>query len=286
MSIEDIILSKDRRGVSQLRDKLPPNFCQEAARFILGSKGPIIFLTGFYMTLKHRYETDGPIGSVILGQALEKLEYKVYYVTDGCAQMMRDLINCRPDQVIEFPVTDHDSSKKLAKDIIDDLRPDLAISVERCALSKDKKYLNMRGGDMSEYTAKLDYLFMGVDRTVGIGDGGNEIGMGLLYDAVAEASDPVLTRTPSTIPATHLVIASVSNWGAYGLAGYLSILSNRYLLPALGEEQALIRRWIDMGGVDGITGESAYTVDTFPLEDNASIFTDIHREVTGAGVSS
>ncbi|MCH8198648.1 MAG: hypothetical protein IIA54_01080 [Chloroflexi bacterium] len=34
MSIEDIILDRDSRGVSQLRGHLPANFCQEAAELI------------------------------------------------------------------------------------------------------------------------------------------------------------------------------------------------------------------------------------------------------------
>ena len=98
MSIEDIILSMDRRGVSQLRNKLSANYCEQAAKFVLESKGPILILTGFYMTLKHKYETDGPIGAMILGRVLELLGYSVYYVTDGCAQMIRDSIGGASDQ--------------------------------------------------------------------------------------------------------------------------------------------------------------------------------------------
>ena len=56
---------------------------------------------------------------------------------------------------------------------------DWVIAIERCGPSPDGTPRNMRGRDLSEYTAPLDRLFSaGPWQTIGIGDGGNELGMG------------------------------------------------------------------------------------------------------------
>ncbi|MCH7997839.1 MAG: DUF4392 domain-containing protein, partial [Chloroflexi bacterium] len=158
----------------------------------------------------------------------------------------------------------------------------LAVSIERCGMTEEKKYLNMRGKDISSHTAKIDYLFQRVDRTVGIGDGGNEIGMGLLYDEIPKIS--TLVESPAITPAEHLIIASVSNWGGYGLVGYLSILSGRNLLLSAKEDEKLIKKWVDMGGVDGVSGEQTYTVDNTTPEQNSDVLARIHQEIAAAGV--
>ena len=127
------------------------------------------------------------------------------------------------------------------------------------------RYLNMRGLDISQYNAKLDYLF-DHDVTVGIGDGGNEIGMGNLIRHI-----PLVETLPDEPTATRvnkLIIASVSNWGGYGLIAALSLLSKRNLLPTAEEEEEVIRRMVDLGAVDGISTQRVYAVDGFPLEEN------------------
>ena len=76
--------------------------------------------------------------------------------------------------------------------------------------------------------------------------------------------DRGISRTPCVTSATHLLLASVSNWGAYGLVTALEILTKQALAPNHADD----RRWMmeihEAGAVDGITGRSEMTVDTFP----------------------
>ncbi len=282
MTIEDIILSGDTRGVSRLRRRLPPDFCRQAAQYVIESESPILILTGFYV--KGSWETDGPPGAVAIGRALEALGKDVFYVTDGAAPMLRKMVGSPKKKVREFPITGHEASKIAARSITTELKPGLAISIERCGMTKDPKlYLNMRGVDISENTAKLDYLFRGVRRTVAIGDGGNEIGMGSVYDHVPAVS--TLVPDPAVTPADHLIIASVSNWGGYGLVACLSILSGQDLLPSAEEEFEMVKQWIDLGGVDGISGEKVYTVDNMDAGKTANILSRLSREVAAAKVA-
>ena len=60
----------------------------------------------------------------------------------------------------------------------------------------------MRGQDTSEYHAKLDYIFLHHGTTVGIGDGGNEIGMGNLAEHIPSVEQ--LPNEPCVTTVSHL----------------------------------------------------------------------------------
>jgi hypothetical protein len=264
-AIEEIILRNDRRGVSALKPYLPEDFCTQAAQYILDNPGSCIICTGFYILAAGAPETDGPPGAIFIGKALESLGYSVTHVCDESTSPV--LTGPAPaDRVAEFPLADESSSRQYAEELLQKLKPSVLISIERCGMSHDGRYRNMRGMDISPYNAKLDYLFTGRVPSVGIGDGGNEIGMGNLAQEIPQfdnlPDDPAVTRVDK------LIIASVSNWGGYGLVAALSLLAGKNLLPSVEEEEELIRRIVDAGAVDGVFGSKSYSVDAFPLSEN------------------
>jgi len=207
-TIEDVVLRHDRRGVSALRPHVPPDFCRHAAELLVGHPGVVLITTGFYILKTGTPETDGPPGAVAIGQALQRLGRQVLYVTDRVSVgLMQSLTT--PEQVLVFPVADEAASVRHARQLLDHHRPSLLISIERCGRTAAGRYLNMRGLDVSAETAQVDFLFDGSIPSVGVGDGGNEIGMGNVAGEVAACgklvSDPCVTRV------NRLVIASVSN---------------------------------------------------------------------------
>ena len=89
MTLEELILTQDKRGISKLKDSLPENFCFDAAQFVLDNPGKVIIVTGFYILSAGAAETDGPPGAIAIGNALEELGYEVVYVTDShCTKMI------------------------------------------------------------------------------------------------------------------------------------------------------------------------------------------------------
>ena len=74
-------------------------------------------------------------------------------------------------------------------------------------------------------------------------------------------------------------VASVSNWGGYGLVAALSRLAGRNLLPSVEHETQLIRRMVEIGLVDGTTGNAEPTVDDFSTEENGAALEQLHRAV-------
>ncbi len=268
-SIEDTILENDMRGVSELRSHLPPDFCTQAAQYILDNLGDVVIVTGFYILSAGQHETDGPPGAIAIGNALAALGRTVTYVSDlHTTPMLRDWLG-EGVRVVDFPIGDIDSSREAAAEILSQLKPGLLISIERCGRTKDEKYLNMRAADITRYTARLDYLFERGIPSVGIGDGGNEIGMGNLAEVIPGVDR--LPDDPAIAKVDRLVLASVSNWGGYGLVAALSQLVGRGLLPTTDEDERLIRRMVDAGAVDGTSGENKYYVDNFTLEQNAGV---------------
>ena len=178
---------------------------------------------------------------------------------------------------MDFPIAGEEASRKKAKQLLEDLEPDLLITIERCGRNANDVYLNMLSRDITEYTARLDYLFeLGIP-SVGIGDGGNEIGMGNL----AEHIPPVerLPDEPAITRVDRLVLASVSNWGGYGLVAALSRLAGRNLLPSVEEDARLITEMVDDGAVDGGSGINRYYVDNFTLEENGEMLALLHGMV-------
>ena len=96
--------------------------------------------------------------------------------------------------------------------------------------------------------------------TVGIGDGGNEIGMGNLKDVIAEKLD----LNPCTVPVDELIVATTSNWGAYALVAYLDILMEEPVFPSYHELAHYLRKIVSLGCVDGVTKKTEPSVDGFP----------------------
>jgi hypothetical protein len=283
MSIENIVLSRDHRGISALRPYLAPDFCERAATFILERLGNVLITTGFYIPAGSAPETDGPPGAVALGQALTGLGSRVVYITDAYTSPLLQALAGPDVQTLEFPFADHQESWLHAADLVRSLAPTVMISIERCGLTDEGVYRNMRGTDVSGYHAKIDYLFRTHEASVGIGDGGNEIGMGNLAAAIPMVM-PMVGR-PRATTTTRLVLSSVSNWGAWGVIAAMSRLRGKNLLPSVREAHDLTARTVALGAVDGTTGRRTESVDGFSLEENDRVLGEMHTWLGRYGVS-
>jgi len=227
-------------------------------------------VSGFFISEARAGETDGPPGAKALGLALRRLGIHVDYITDQANARLFRAIGIEP--LLE-PV-----------DYLDSARPTHLLSIERVGRGSDGRYRNMRGFDISETTTPLDDLFIEAARrgisTIGIGDGGNEIGMGKVFaDALATIEHGPLIA--SIVPTDFCIAAGISNWGAYGLVGALSVLEGRDLLPATHELLEDIERLVNIGGaVDGVTHLRESTVDGRGLSESARMIENIRRQIT------
>src|SRR5687768_15661338 len=83
----------------------------------------------------------------------------------------------------------------------------------------------MKGRDISAHMQPAHLLFENPPcRTIGIGDGGNEIGMGKIAWNVINKNIPGGGLVACRIATDYLIVCGVSNWGAYGLAAGVILL--------------------------------------------------------------
>jgi hypothetical protein len=272
MPIENIILSNDQRGITLLQSELKPGYVNRSADLILDNPGKVFITTGFYISKANTIETDGPPGAIAIGNALYKIGYQVIYITDSYSTSFIKEIRHKQSRLIEFPIMGVNESKEYALKLMEKEQPNLLIAIERPGSYIDDKYRNMRDEEFTKFTARIDQLFALHENTIGIGDGGNEIGMGNLF---AKIQDNNIVKYPSTSKVSELIISSVSNWGGYGLVGALSIKTGKDLLPSPSQDSLLISKLVDMGAVDGISANNEYKVDGFTMKENSKVLINI-----------
>ena len=272
---EGIILQKDIRNISKLKDYLSDNFLTDAANEVVARKGTVLIVTGFFISYANASETDGPAGSIALGRALKDIGFDVIYVTDKWSYSILEGISEKEDEIVEFPVDNHENSKQFANDLIKKFSPSLSISIERASLMGDGTYRNWKGEDVSRYNAKIDYLFNYSKFSIGIGDGGNEIGMGNLNSEIKKVEG--LPDNPAVTKVNNLIISSCSNWGAYGLVAEISAILNKNLLISVDDAKELITKSVDLGAVEGMSGDSIYAVDGRNLEEDSICLIQLHE---------
>ena len=258
--IEEIILRHSGRGMDVLKEYLDADYCRQAAKEILSWKRDTVLLTtGFYVA--GYAETDGPVGTCMLAKALDALGYAPVIVTDS---FCRGFFEPEGIRVLYMDITDDAAEQERQADaILDAEKPVGMISIERCGINTRNDFENMRGISIKEHTARTDLLFLKAPErripTIGVGDGGNEIGMGNLQDVIREK----LSLVPCAVPCDHLVIASVSNWGAYGLTAWLEKCTGEPVFPDYAAVNAFIETTVEIGSVDGVTHERVPHVDGF-----------------------
>lgn len=150
---------------------------------------------------------------------------------------------------------------------------------------------NMRGTKIDDCHAPLHTLFEQAPRlrpdvrTIGILDGGNEIGAGkfpweTLRQAIAIGP---AAWTACRVATDFAILAGVSNWGAYGLA--LAVAAVRGQVAALPQADAAAERRViaamvnEAGAVDGVTRRRELGVDGLNLDEYLTVLEGLRAAV-------
>jgi hypothetical protein len=148
------------------------------------------------------------------------------------------------------------------------------VALERCGPTAGGRNHTMRGRDITGLTAPAHLLFEGSRDyvTIGIGDGGNEIGMGKVPFATVCKNIPNGDVVGCRTATDYLIVAGVSNWGAYALAAGVMALRGKLdaSLFDADKERALLELLVERGPlVDGVSGQRTATVDGQSFDDYA-----------------
>ena len=232
------------------------------------ARGTEVLITTGFAVGPGEPETDGPPGAASLGRALRLLGKGVRFVTDAVTvPPLRAALDALGERAPIDTFHAGADPAATARRFLAEHAPSHLVAIERPGRARDGDYRNARGASVRDWNAPLDALFLVPARrltTIGVGDGGNEIGMGNVRARVVRAS-PVLRTIASVVEVDHLVVAGTSNWGAYGIVAELSALAGRDLLHGAEDEGRMIEACVRAGAVDGLTRRPEATVDGLPL---------------------
>lgn len=274
--IENMLVERNLRGMKDLQPQLTAGYCLRAAKMLHDIKGVVLIGTGFPVV--DTFETDGPVGALILYRALEILGATPVLVccTSLASAIQHDYRTCVISQgkknVGENVGAKVDLNIGLseAQNALRHYKPVAIISIERPGLAENGCYYNMLGENISARAACFDY-FMSESTcpTIAIGDGGNEVGMGNVKGFLAS-----LDIVPSVTECDELIVSDVSNWGVYGILAFLSLWHDHDLLSQTCPEQIL--KYISkLGSVDGVTRKNELTEDSLPASEGIALIARI-----------
>ncbi len=205
-------------------------------------------------------ETDGPPGALLLAQALLAMGIETFIITDGFCfgafSAAAHFAKYPAERLLQYPFANDSAAARWRSDFFtreSELNLSHLIAIERVGPSHTVESLaaqprmgdvplerfaklvppehrnhchNMRGENIDQFAGDLHRLFEEVGavaprvKTIGIGDGANEIGMGSVpwEDLERRLSGEQAPRIPCRIATHWNIIAGISNWGAYALA--------------------------------------------------------------------
>lgn len=271
-----------------LQEQQPGPACMKAAALITARvrthRGPVVIATGFPEGAGVP-ETDGPVGAALIARALLLgLGIETVILTDedwvgmmeatcrgaGLAPLpfpvdgvVRPLEFIRPVYIRSTP-KDLEGCRRVTDAILDQTRPSLVISIERPGANDNGLYHGLGGRSLDGMVADYDQFFARAKAEgvpfVGIGDGGNELGMGVVAEKLKtfspkakDCGTPGRGGVAAAMAADLLIVSNVSNWGATGLIAALSAYLGK---PRIFHDGALEKRCIEQcvafGGVDGM----------------------------------
>jgi len=174
-----------------------------------------------------------------------------------------------------LPLADDETAEKQAVDYLDTYKPAMVISIEKIGPNPQGIAHTSTGTPAASNRARAECLFDEAARrgipSLGIGDNGNELGFGLIADAVAKYK-PNGERLCTRVKTDVLVPANTSNWGAYAVEAALAALVGKPEIMHSAEiERRMIEACVDANGVDGSTGRHILGVDGMPAEASYAI---------------
>jgi hypothetical protein len=280
----------------------------------------VAVVTGFYIPHARPpcAETDGPLGALFLARALTPLGINMVLATDAfCVPALRaGLEACGLAELVPLVTLPAaaESAEAYWRRFVEQARLKQVlthlIALERVGPSHTPASIRQQNGPVEEFLRDVpathhdrSHTMRGRDitdrinpahllfeaalcqtpsvATIGIGDGGNEIGMGKIAWDVIRLNVPGGANVACRVPTDRLVVSGVSNWGAYGLAaGVLALNGKRFTrdLFDVERERELLQIMVERGPlVDGLMGKATVSVDGLEFERYAEPLRQIER---------
>jgi hypothetical protein len=312
------------RGIAPIVESVGKGVLAKSARSLFSAKR-VLILTGFPCLLNapSPQETDGPPGAVAIARACVALGKRVSFVVE---EPIADVIRASIAQV--FPkaktmllrshgmtrIESFGAKGQVSLEVfptqngfkeghyqrLDEILTELAaeeghmIAIERAGPAHDGRCRTMRARVMDgTLLAPLHVLFERAKErkiaTTGIGDGGNEVGMGAAYEVVKAKMGETIACVTSC---DFLIASSVSNWGGHALCAALALVAlerqaiqgnDKAAELCVGEDRIhleIVEAGIRAGAADGITSQrDVPSVDGLPFSKTLEVIHGLRKLV-------
>ena len=182
---------------------------------------------------------------------------------------------------VELVPDSQDAVPQWVEDVLAHYQPKAIISTERLGPGKNGQMHSATAMPLSAFDptpgAAIDTSPL-VDAartrgilTVGIGDHGNEIGFGAIYDKVVEIV-PKGETMAATTSTDILFPAMMSNWGCYGIKAALAFLLGRAdLMHTPEEEERLLRDCLHASRLEAAYCSTNFLIDGLESESSMAV---------------
>ena len=242
-------------------------------------------------------ENDGPPGAAAVSRALyrglgavpvyvleEHHTRPVVASSQSLGLMIKDFDEAKNyglGAAIEHAPTTQESVSDWASELLDRFNPKAVICTERIGPGKNGVMHSATAMPLPSFDptpgAAIDtspIVEQANERgilTIGVGDHGNEIGFGAIYDTVVDLI-PKGEILAATTPTQIVFPAMMSNWGCYGIEAAIAFLLKKpELMHSPQREERMLRDCLNAGGleaahctteffVDGLEGETSMAV--------------------------
>ena len=244
-------------------------------------------------------ENDGPVGAAVLARAL-------YWGIGATPVYLLEQHHVDPvvasSEVAGVTVVDYETAKERRQggvvltapteqsevanwsaSLFDTYHPAAVVSTERLGPNEKGIIHSATGQPLGPPRLDFSPLIAEAARrgifSVGVGDHGNELGFGRIQGAIKEIH-PYGGRCQcscgagmaTVVNTDALVVATMSNWGIYGIEAMLAVLLGQPHLPHTPEmARRIIYACLDAGGLEAMWGTKLFLVDGADGESSVSV---------------
>lgn len=252
-------------------------------------KGDIVFImtgAGYEPTMP-KGESDGPPGAASLARILYRgLGAVPVYINEAChagpiiasseaAHLMVKPFEQARDRhlgaAIENAPTDQSKISAWVQEIYVKYKPKAVVATERLGAGANgivhsATALPLTGPD-AKFQGCIDIGEVVTEAnkrgifSVGIGDHGNELGFGTIYDTVVKTM-PKGDQMATVVKTDVVIPAMMSNWGCYGIEACLAyLLKKPQLIHSPEMEKRIVQACLDAGGLEAMYCTTEFMVD-------------------------
>lgn len=265
----------------------------------VGKEDFVYIITGFILMPHNAPEMDGMVSSILLARSLvQAFDAKPVIIcpidckpaVENCARMAGLHLYENLENLEKLPFSmgiipfskDKALAQKQADQIISQNKlPAAVISIEAPGANQAGEYHNAAGNNVTALEAKTDILFCKLKEkgilNIAIGDLGNEIGMGAIADHIKRyvpyADDKQCKCNCqggilAASKADHIITATVSDWGCYGMMAALAYLKKDVNIFHSARMEKDIMEAASRSGLVDMDGSFLPGIDGFSLRMN------------------